>query len=178
MKVQRLFFNIRCDCCGSLLDEECWMEKEAPFGDIENDCNWKQLGGKDYCPDCYTIDDDDNYVTKNGHKYNGETEEEIFDKPQFRLNYLRDLETGYWTLTQFRTELVKAEVLYQCMVGTSLKSILGNEIEIAYELFRRMLIERQDGFERECYNSFNRARIFEKMKSNFYENLFKPHAKL
>ncbi len=171
MVVSDTFYNIRCDCCHALLSDEWYHDAgRDEFGTIMGDSCWLETNGSShhYCPDCYTLDDDDNFVTKDGHKYDGETLEEIFDKPQY---YLRYLGTGYWTLTQFRTELVKAEVLYQCMVGTSLKSILGNEIEIAYELFRRMLIERQDGFERECYNSFNRARIFEKMKSDFYDTI-------
>ncbi|MBO7684902.1 MAG: hypothetical protein J6V72_00865 [Kiritimatiellae bacterium] len=35
------------------------------------------LGGKDYCPNCYTIDENDNYVTKDGKVFDGDTQEEI-----------------------------------------------------------------------------------------------------
>ena len=38
---------------------------------------WKNLGGKDYCPDCWSWDDDDNIVTKDGRKFDGDTYEEI-----------------------------------------------------------------------------------------------------
>ena len=38
---------------------------------------FKELGGKHYCGDCWHYDDDDNIVTKDGRKFNGDTEEEI-----------------------------------------------------------------------------------------------------
>lgn len=38
---------------------------------------FKELGGKHYCGCCWYYDDDDNIVTKDGRKFNGDTEEEI-----------------------------------------------------------------------------------------------------
>lgn len=69
---KRYFYNVACDCCGELLDPEMWMndeevvEMQLPFN------NWKTFAGNHYCPNCWTIDDDDSIVTKDGNKYREE----------------------------------------------------------------------------------------------------------
>ena len=77
MIVKKEFRNVECDCCGQMLDEETWYEDEEAFGVILDECNWKTLGGKHYCDNCWTRDDDDNIVTKDGRKFDDDTQEEI-----------------------------------------------------------------------------------------------------
>lgn len=71
------FYNIKCDCCGSLLSEETWWDDRETSESLLSECGWKKLGGCHYCPDCRYYDDDDNIVTKDGRKFDGETEKEI-----------------------------------------------------------------------------------------------------
>lgn len=65
MIVEGTFYNEKCDICGSLADEEMW-QNEPIRDNLEGDAHWMHLGGKDYCPDCWEWDDDDNIVTKDG----------------------------------------------------------------------------------------------------------------
>ena len=66
MKVSKEFLNIKCDCCGELLDPDMWYEEDDPIGQIYDEEGWKCLGGKDYCMDCWQWNDDDCIVTKDG----------------------------------------------------------------------------------------------------------------
>ena len=77
MNVKEYFFNRQCDCCGALLDEEMWHNTPDTLNDVANASDWQHLGGKDYCADCWTRDDDDNIQTKDGRKYDGDTLERI-----------------------------------------------------------------------------------------------------
>ena len=78
--IKEYFYNVQCDCCGvSLGNEEMWRTdeqgaKDDAYGD---DGGFINLGGKDYCPSCYKIDENDNYVTKDGKVFDGDTQEEI-----------------------------------------------------------------------------------------------------
>ena len=77
MKVSNIFYNIKCDCCEELLDSESWWREQEALNQMYYEAGWKHLGGKDYCMDCWSINDDDNIITKNGHKYDYDTYEEI-----------------------------------------------------------------------------------------------------
>ena len=77
MNVKEYFFNRTCDVCGALLDEECWHNEAQTLNDVAAECDWKHLGGRDYCHDCWEWDDDDNIVTKDGRKFDGDTYERI-----------------------------------------------------------------------------------------------------
>lgn len=76
MKIKEVVFTAKCDCCGDSLDDENLYPEEA-LPTIMSCNGWKNLGDKDYCQDCWHWDDDDNIVTKDGRKFDGETEEEI-----------------------------------------------------------------------------------------------------
>lgn len=76
MKVTEIFHNIECDCCKALVDEMHWSDPETIKMTYDEE-GWKNLGGKDYCPDCYESDDNDNIITKDCKKFDGETYEEI-----------------------------------------------------------------------------------------------------
>lgn len=75
--IKEYFYNIECDVCGNLAD----FGQSHPDIDIVKEYmylgDFKELGGKHYCPNCWDYDDDDNFVTKDGRKFNGDTEEEI-----------------------------------------------------------------------------------------------------
>lgn len=104
MIIDRVFHNIKCDSCGALIDEETWWDdKDALLTDILRDCNWIECeGGRHYCDECYSHDDDDNIVTKDGRKWTDYDHKEI---RKHHMNYL-DLSEDM-TLTQFRMELEK-----------------------------------------------------------------------
>ena len=76
MKVKEYFYNIKCDCCGEIMSEDWWNDS-CDAQTIADDSNYLTCGDKHYCPDCYSVDDNDNYVTKDGHIYNGDTRELI-----------------------------------------------------------------------------------------------------
>lgn len=80
MKVRETFYSMKCDCCGQMLDDENYYP-ENELGTIADECGYKHLGGRDYCPDCWTYDDDDNIECKDGRKYDEDgnrVDEKIF----------------------------------------------------------------------------------------------------
>ena len=55
---KKVFYNLKCDCCGQLIDETYWDEEEGATAFID-ECGWKATeDGKHYCMDCYHIDDE------------------------------------------------------------------------------------------------------------------------
>ena len=68
----RLFYGMKCDICGR--EEEPWCDSpEECHREFDYD-GWLHLGdGRDICSDCITIDENDNYVTKDGGVYDYET---------------------------------------------------------------------------------------------------------
>lgn len=75
--VKEYFYNIKCDVCGSLCDDELWHTDSQGIKAIADESGWIKLGGKDYCPDCWEYDEDDNIITSDGKRWNSETYEEI-----------------------------------------------------------------------------------------------------
>ena len=47
------------------------------FNERVFESGWIKLGGKDYCQDRWKYDEDDNIITSDGKRWNGETYEEI-----------------------------------------------------------------------------------------------------
>lgn len=76
MIVQATFYNEKCDICGSLADEEMW-QNEPIRSNLECGSHWQHLGDKDYCPDCWHYDDNDNIVTADGHIWDEDTQQLI-----------------------------------------------------------------------------------------------------
>lgn len=83
MKIKVESYKIVCDGCGDTFytsdDFACFIDDvdgSLIKGEAESS-SWISIGNKHYCPDCHQIDDDDNIVTKDGKKYDGETYEEI-----------------------------------------------------------------------------------------------------
>ena len=75
--VKKYFYNIECDVCGCICDDELWNTDIQGIKEIANECRWIKLGGKDYCQECWKYDEDDNIITSDGKRWNGETYEEI-----------------------------------------------------------------------------------------------------
>jgi len=77
MIVKEYFFNIECDCCKALADEELWHVEECTAKEVASENEFMHLGGKDYCPKCWKHDDEDNIVTKDGKVWDEDTEKLI-----------------------------------------------------------------------------------------------------
>ena len=93
--LKEYFYNVKCDYCNKIADEETWQNEEGIIrGEIMPEENWKTLGGKDYCPDCWHYDDDDNIVTADGHVWNGDTYKLI--KQQAMANLPRKITINVW----------------------------------------------------------------------------------
>ena len=85
---------IVCDSCGEHFVNgdgfTCYM------GDPDG-CNilseatssgWLDIDGRQYCPDCWHYDDDDNIVCGDGRKYNGNTHEPVIESNKQNNNRL------------------------------------------------------------------------------------------
>ena len=78
--IKEYFYNIECDVCGECADVTCWHTDPDAAKLYLDENGFKELGGKHYCGCCWYYDDDDNIVTKDGRKFNGDTEEEIHEE--------------------------------------------------------------------------------------------------
>ena len=122
------YYDIVCDRCGKSLindSEMCYPDTKSA-GMVALQSEWREIGGKHYCPDCYEVDDEtDKYVPKenirNGHKTIGKDGCLIldaccggkmfyFDKddPRVLFQDIRELET---TLCDGRTFEIKPDVV-------------------------------------------------------------------
>lgn len=61
-------YGIECDRCGDLFEDprsgfSLWTDERSALEEAqEND--WIEYEGKCYCPHCYDVDEDDNWVIK------------------------------------------------------------------------------------------------------------------
>jgi hypothetical protein len=75
--------TISCECCTTDFEtgDGYIGYYDDPDGSLlaseARDSNWRELGGKWYCPDCYFINDDDQIETNDGKKFDYDTHEEI-----------------------------------------------------------------------------------------------------
>lgn len=75
--VKEYFYNVKCDHCGAILDDEYWVNEPYEPRLCDSYEGWRMLGKKDYCPNCWHYDDNDNIVTADGKVWDEDTEEEI-----------------------------------------------------------------------------------------------------
>lgn len=75
MIVKENFYNVECDYCHELADVDVWSVEEQTAKEKALDYDWRELGSKHYCPDCWELDDDENIVTKDGKVWDWDTEE-------------------------------------------------------------------------------------------------------
>ena len=86
MKVKVEAYKIGCDCCGGIFcdsDGYVCFDGDVDGSVIRNEADssgWMEIGDKHYCPNCYEINDNDEIVTKDGHKYDYDTREKIMSK--------------------------------------------------------------------------------------------------
>lgn len=66
--IKEYFYNVQCDRCGKLANEELWKSDEQYAKEEAEESSFVEIGGKHYCSDCYTIDDDDRIVIKEESK--------------------------------------------------------------------------------------------------------------
>ena len=63
------YYDIICDRCRKSLTEEsemCYPDKYSALM-VAKKSEWVYINGKDYCPDCYELDEEtDEYVPKKG----------------------------------------------------------------------------------------------------------------
>ncbi len=169
MIIDKVFHNIRCDACGGLIDEETWWgDKEALTTQILDECGWIECeGGRHYCDECWSRDDDDNIVTKDGRKWTDYDHKEI---RQHRMNYLSLSED--MTLTQFRMELVKGKALFDSMVGSLYKSMLFDDLAEGKEWFEELLVTRKGTPEFDSYFTFASHGIFRLAQIDAQERMY------
>lgn len=77
MIIKEYFYNIKCDCCHTLADEEMWHAEAQDAKEVARANDWRKLGGKHYCPNCWHYDDDDHIATNDGRLWDESTEELI-----------------------------------------------------------------------------------------------------
>ncbi len=75
--VKEYFFNIKCDVCGCLCDNELWHTDSQGIKAIADESGWIKLGGKDYCPDCWEYDENGDIVTADGKLWDIKTRKEV-----------------------------------------------------------------------------------------------------
>ena len=173
MITSRQFYNIECDHCGAMLDEETWWDdKDALSTTILPECGWIACeGGRHYCEECWSHDDDDNIVTADGRKWTDYDHREILtDAQRYRLEYLKDLLDPSLTLTQIRMEIIKAQLLCRSsMVGKIYKKALLGEIERAWSLYwdRRQSASES---ETDAYDTFSEHMIFYRLLNDGFQN--------
>lgn len=83
MKVPTYGCKLVCDGCGETFETGegfvCFAN-DADGSQIREEAEnseWINIGGKDYCRNCYHINDRDQIVTKDGRVFDYETEEEL-----------------------------------------------------------------------------------------------------
>lgn len=68
MITKKLFFSVVCNCCGKYYIDEHWAHSAWITAEIARnkafEAHWIDEEGNDYCPDCYSFDDDDKLVIK------------------------------------------------------------------------------------------------------------------
>lgn len=77
------FYNIQCDCCGEIINENWYNNPDDAKTEADQDSFILELGGRHYCPRCYRHDDDDNIITSDCRKFDGETMEELDNSDYF-----------------------------------------------------------------------------------------------
>ena len=119
MILKKEFYNIKCDCCGQILDDENYWDEMEGIESMLETCCWKTMeDGKHYCPDCIHYDDNDMLVTKDGHMYDecGYEVNELLDKR------LRDCELSVRSLCCLKAaELETVRDLCRCSKTDLLK---------------------------------------------------------
>lgn len=170
MILKKAFYNIKCDCCGQIFDDENYWDDIDGLESMLHNSSWKITeDGMHYCPECYEYDDNDFLVTKNGHMYD-ECGNRLVHRKDYQMNYMM---VGEWmTLTQFRMEISKYEALFRTMVGSVYKVMVAKDLDKARAWFAELYSKREGTSEWECYNTFRRHEIFEMFRDDELERIY------
>lgn len=168
MIIKKEFYNIKCDCCGQVLDEEEYWDEIEGVESMLDTCGWKAMeNGRHYCHDCWEWDDDDNIQCKDGRKYDEDCQEIM----THRMSYM---EVGEWmTLTQFRTEIARSEALFHTMIGSPYKAALYDDIQESWRWFDELLAMRRGTPEYACFSTFLSHGIFRRFGDDTYDRLYR-----
>ena len=77
------FYNIQCDCCKEIINENWYNNPDDANTEADQGSYILELGGRHYCPRCYRHDDEDNIITSDGRKFDGDTMEELDNSDYF-----------------------------------------------------------------------------------------------
>jgi len=74
MAIEKLeMYTVVCDNCGVSADEDtmysCWSDESAAR-DVAMEADFIKENGKDYCPKCYSYNDEDELVIDESRKKN------------------------------------------------------------------------------------------------------------
>lgn len=61
---QKIFYGLKCDRCGTMCEggEFEYFDDESFAVENALESEWKEIGDKHYCPDCYEIDEETDEV--------------------------------------------------------------------------------------------------------------------
>lgn len=132
------FYNVFCDCCKderNPASEMWWNNKSDAINDALDNANYKELGGKFYCPKCYSyavINEQDVIVTKDGRRFWDETEEEItitLTEEEKHLVSLAasDIETGRHLLNERANEQLEMIAFIQNAIKKEIYDLTDRE---------------------------------------------------
>jgi hypothetical protein len=68
-------YNVECDHCGALMDDEMWRKKEEACEVMLDVYGWMKLGGRHYCEKCWMRVEHDDIVTSDGRKWTKDGDE-------------------------------------------------------------------------------------------------------
>lgn len=82
--------EVRCDCCGRKMSSGSHPYYDSPLQFIDTDqadvcmedSEWLNLNGKHYCPDCYHVGGNNEYITTKGQKYRWNSVEDSLPDPE------------------------------------------------------------------------------------------------
>lgn len=53
---------MNCDHCGKTLVTDGVQTEKSSLYDAAEEAEWREINGRHYCPECYEVDDNDDYV--------------------------------------------------------------------------------------------------------------------
>lgn len=118
-------YSVVCDRCGKFFeadDSVAWTDKQsARFYALESE--WKEIGNKHYCPECYEFDEElDEYVPKKIYRNDVLGNHLVKGAKVLCRNY--EFDTGHiWRIGYFKGETINKRFPYIVMVNGNSKHI-------------------------------------------------------
>ena len=141
MRVKVETFKVVCDCCGQTFhnDEDftCYCDHSSQIENEAMDSGWLRTNdGHHYCPDCHTLNDEDQWECEDGRKYDYDGDEvvewrdipywsgymannlgEILDKQSYKVLVQYPQKNGYVNVWLKRGDNIKSMPVHRlvCM---------------------------------------------------------------